>query len=165
MAWPYRALAFLVFSSGRTDRRWFALGLVATLCLFTAAAWLASRAAVKWSPFELPLVIVAYALLWSKCALTARRLHDFGWPGGLNFPGVLVVVLGLANRLFTDVVVQTFDRLSMTQVPGQLARYLIIAFCAVIVSDLVLCLVPGSKRTNRYGPRPGQTVSAAPDVF
>ena len=164
MAWLPRVLAFMLFLAGRTARRVFAIGLVASIAAFFGLAVLWTRLPTPFHGVNEATRFLPFLFMWTKCALTARRLHDVNLTGWLTLPGTAIIVIPLIIRFVLpplDIAYNGMD--PFLENPPQMifAAMGIIA----ILGDLILCFVPGTKGANRFGPPPGRPATPADAVF
>ena len=155
-----RILSFGLSPSGRLGRRGFAFGMIAVLFLIGLLTYvLTIEAAFR------PVVAIIGLVLWFKCALTSRRLHDIGATGWLLVPGV-ILILEITLDGFIPVPMRHFyNHLPIPHSPDDIYNYFIFIFSLMLIGDLILCFIPGNKTANRFGPPPGQFAAPAQDVF
>jgi len=106
--------------------------------------------------WQLAVAQLALALLaWPVVCMAARRLHDVNLP---MWPALIY-----AWHAITAVVAAVHNELSHALDLPPIA-YLIFNLLILVVS-LALCLVPGNRDMNRYGPPPRGPQNQAADVF
>ncbi|ADU14225.1 DUF805 domain-containing protein [Asticcacaulis excentricus] len=163
---------FLLSTKGRTARLPYALFMVSSsLAVFAAYSFLLpiimnigiSIASPVLSVFGL----LAFVLIWPIYALSVRRLKDLNGP---TWPALFFLLPFLTSLLFvlSPWIVPVFPENSA----GVNPEYESLTRTLRQISDavgwlnraliLLLCLIPGTKGPNRYGPPPGQ--KAAPDL-
>jgi len=114
--------------------------------------------------YKISLEILALALgainlmcLWPKFAITFKRLRDCGLPGAVA--AILFVPLALNVCTAVQIIVGIPSLDTFTGTVSNLMFYVIWAFA------VALCLIPGNKGANRYGPPPRGPQTEAADIF
>ena len=163
----FRLWNFLLSPQGRISRRAYALFIVPA----TFAPSLL-RGAVQYSALHggtgsvaiaanLALLVLQIALLWPKFASTAKRAHDFGGWGGIGVVGVLPFVASIAYGIYY--VLAGRQGLNIAHSPWRLGLNILVY--SVWAVTFLLCVIPGTKGANRFGPPPRGPQTQAADVF
>lgn len=163
---------FLLSTRGRTARLPYALFMVSTsLALFAAYYFLFPIIMNTGISIASPVIsvfgLLAFLWIWPSYALSVRRLKDINtqtWPAVFFLLSFLVV--GLSGALPFAVPIGSPDGTGINPDYEHIAH--VIGTASYIIDwlnralILILCLIPGTKGANRYGPPPGQ--KAAPDL-
>jgi len=105
---------------------------------------------------------------WPTFCITARRLHDRGLSSWLAAPHLIPLIATLLVILLTPawprilgwLINHRLLNVEMSVITGTLA----LPMAYVALAFIVLCILPGQRVANRYGPPPSRP-DGAPDVF
>jgi len=164
---PFQLWRFLLSSQGRISRRAYALFIMPAIF---APGLL--RGAVRYSILHhgltpiaifsnLAITVLDIALVWSKFVSTAKRAHDFGWRTETGIVNVLPFVASVAYGIYY--VLSQRAGLNLTSSPWRLGLNVLVY--SVWTTTFLLCLIPGTKGPNRYGPPPRGPQTHAADAF
>jgi uncharacterized membrane protein YhaH (DUF805 family) len=130
--------------SGRLPRlRYFLLSLIPAAVAFATGIFLAMNAGAGLAVFSEPRLVacmVVLVLAWIVgLSLTVRRLHD------LNLSGWWILAIWIVPAALEAGAVQALNNPQLGSLLSSVASLLI---------GLWLCLAPGTRGANRFGPDP-----------
>ncbi|MDC7675606.1 DUF805 domain-containing protein [Asticcacaulis machinosus] len=150
-------MGFLFSLSGRVARLPFLLFVIGAKLMIEAIGYAQRRymPALTYDDIMLTAIpgIITLILMWPLFAVTVKRLHDIEWPAVLALVQ-FIPLIGIAI-FFTRSQFYTADA-------EHLARMFELAGIGLNIMALIslglfvlLAIIPGVNRTNRFGPPPG----------
>ncbi len=160
-------LSFLFSPKGRMARLPF---LAVVVVVYGAFIGLVNVWNSNSGVLRVVLNVVILALFAVKFIMTARRLHDIRLPAFLGAPNLILIAwAGYNNFAVSYLHAPAFSLpgylLLGHQALGYNAVTLGILMAILVLTDLVLIFIPGTKGSNRYGGDGRTPTGAVADLF
>ena len=167
---PFYDLPSLLISlKGRVMRLRFALFTITSYAVFIALVtmWHTHKANDAW---RVILHLLTIGNLPLKYIVSSKRFHDLNLSGLCASPLLILTFIALYNNYVVRLpYIQSLQIPGFIIISGQVITYSLIAgllvVIAILLTDLTLMFIAGTRGTNHYGDDPRQPTQSFSEVF